>query len=95
MPKLSKKEIEHLARLARLELTEDEKKLYSEQLSSVLDYFNKLEEVNTEKVEITSQVTGLENITREDKVVDSGVEKELIKEAPDQEDNQIKVKAVL
>lgn len=95
MPKLSKKEIEHLAKLARLELTEDEKKLYSEQLSSVLDYFNKLQEVNTEKVEITSQVTGLENITREDKVVESGVEKELIKEAPDQEDNQIKTKAVL
>ena len=95
MPKLSKKEIEHLAKLARLELTEDEKKLYSEQLSSVLDYFNKLEEVNTEKIKITSQVTGLENITREDKVVESGTEKELIKEAPDQEDGQIKTKAVL
>lgn len=95
MPKLSKKEIEHLAELSRLELTDDEKKLYSEQLSSVLDYFNKLQEVNTEKVEITSQVTGLENVTREDKVVESGVEKELIDRAPEKESNQIKTKAVL
>ena len=94
MAKLNKEQIEHLAKLSRLELTEDEKKLYSEQLSSVLDYFKKLQEVDTEKVEITSQVTGLENVTRSDKVAESGVEKELIERAPDQEDGQIKTKSV-
>ena len=94
MPKLSKQEIEHLAKLSRLDLTDKEKELYSGQLSSVLEYFNKLQEVDTDKVEITSQVTGLENGTREDKVVESGLEKKLMENVPESEGNQIKVKAV-
>lgn len=94
MPKLSKEEMEHLAKLSRLDLTDEEKELYSEQLSSVLEYFNKLQEVNTEKIEITSQVTGMENGTREDKVIESGIEKKLMENVPESEGNQIKVKAV-
>jgi len=60
-----------------------------------LEYFTKLQKVETKNIEITSQVTGLENVTREDRAEDFGNEKELIDCAPEEEGGQIKVKAVL
>ena len=79
MAKLDIKQIEHIAKLSRLELTEDEKKLYSEQLSSVLEYVELLSEVYTENVEPTSNITGLKNVTREDGIEESGISHEDIK----------------
>jgi len=81
--KLTKQEVEHIATLARLRLTEEEKEKYSEQLSAILNYMEKLSSVDTSAVEPTSQVTGLTNIMREDEVIESGIEKELIDCAPD------------
>jgi aspartyl-tRNA(Asn)/glutamyl-tRNA(Gln) amidotransferase subunit C len=78
MSKLSIEQIEHIARLSRLELSDDEKKLYSEQLSSVLDYVDQLSEVDTEGVEPTANITGLKNIWREDKVEESGITHDMI-----------------
>lgn len=92
--KLSKKEVEKIAKLARLELTDEEIKTYSDQLSAILGYIDQLQEVDTENVEITSQVTGLSNIMREDKVEQCSDPKELIELAPENKDNLIKVKAV-
>ena len=92
--KLSKKEVEKIAKLARLDLTDDEIKTYSKQLSAILDYVGQLQEVDTENVEITSQVTGLSNIMREDKVEACDDPKELIEMSPEHENNLIKVKAV-
>ena len=66
--KLTKEEVEKLAHLARLKLTDEEKELYSEQLTEILSYVEILGEAPTEGVEITSQVTGLSNVTREDEV---------------------------
>lgn len=63
---LSLEEIRHVANLANLTLSEDEVKKFSGQLSEVLDYIEKLKEVETKNVEPTSQVTGLENVFRED-----------------------------
>jgi len=94
--KLTTKEIEQIATLARLELSEKEKKMYAEQLSVVLDYIGMLNEVNTDGVEETCQVTGLEDVTREDKVVGSSEEtkQKLIRNFPDKVGKLLKVKAV-
>ncbi|MAG28564.1 Asp-tRNA(Asn)/Glu-tRNA(Gln) amidotransferase GatCAB subunit C [bacterium] len=92
--KLSKKEVEKIAKLARLDLTSDEINTYSEQLSAILEYVDQLQEVDTENVEITTQVTGLSNILREDEVQECDNPKELVELAPEHEDNLIKVKAV-
>ena len=68
--KLTKKEVEHIAYLARLGLTEEEKGKFAEQLSSILDYVEQLKEVDTKGVEPTHQVSGLTNVFRED-IVDT------------------------
>ncbi len=94
---LEKKDIQHIANLARLELSEEEIELYGNQLSSVLDYIDQLREVDTGGVEPTAQVTGLENVLRHDEI-DKWDEKEqqnAFKQAPSFEDNQYKVKRVL
>ena len=68
MQKLTKRDVEHVAKLAKLDLTNEEIDKYLKQLSSVIDYISELSEVNTESVEPTSQTTGLENIHRPDEV---------------------------
>lgn len=66
--KLSREQIEHIALLARLELKDEEKDLFAQQLSSVLDYMEILNEVDTKEIAPTLQVTGLKTIWREDEV---------------------------
>ena len=67
MNKIDDKQVEKIAQLARIHITEKEKKQYSKELSEVLDYVEKLQKVKTDKIKETSQVTGLENVYREDK----------------------------
>jgi len=89
--KLSQEEVEHIAKLARLRLNPEEKEKYSSQLSNILNYMEKLQTVNTTKVEPTSQVTGLTNIMREDEIIESGIADELIAGAPVQSNGYIKI----
>lgn len=93
---LSKEEVEHIALLARLGLTNEEVEKYGEQLSSILDYVEQLKKVDTEGIEPTAQVTGLENVMREDRI--EGCDKEtrgkLIKLAPESEDDLVKTRSV-
>jgi aspartyl-tRNA(Asn)/glutamyl-tRNA(Gln) amidotransferase subunit C len=91
---LTKQEVQHIAQLARLKLTSAEEEKYSKELSSILDYVSQLQKVDTKKVEPTSQVTGLVNMTQADKITEPRVQQELIKQAPQTEGRQIKVKAV-
>lgn len=92
---ISKEEVEHIAHLARLGLSEDEKEKFALQLSSILDYIEQLKEVDTEGVEPTAQVTGLENIFRPDEIEASDeIRDKLLKQAPSTEDDLIKTKAV-
>lgn len=95
--KLTKQQIEHIAKLARLDLTKEELKKYGNQLSAILNYIDQLKEVEVTGVEPTAQVTGLENIFREDKVRDwSKEEIELaLKNAPELEDRQLKVRRII
>ena len=95
--KLTKKEIQHIANLARLELTDKELKEYGSQLSDVLSYIDQLQEVDVTGVEPTAQVTGLANVLREDKAEEwNEAEREAaLKQAPEMEGRQVKVKRVL
>jgi len=93
---IDKQQIEHIAKLARIELTEEEKEKFTKELSSVLDYVNQLNKVDTSKIEGISQVTGLENIIREDmedKIRDKRYK--LLNEAPKRKGDYIQVPKIL
>ena len=94
---LSKEQIEHIAKLARLDLSQAELKMYGNQLSNVLAYIDQLSEVDTTGVDPTAQVTGLKNIWREDRVEawDDNERLAALKEAPHHEDGEVKVKRVI
>lgn len=94
---LKKEDIQHIAKLARLELTDKEIEKYGGQLSAVLGYIEQLGEVDTENIIPTAQVTGLENVLRIDNVVDWNKDEreDALSLAPELEDGQIKVKRVL
>ena len=95
--KLSKKEIQHIAKLAQLDLSDKELKLYGGQLSGILGYIDMLKEVDTTSVEPTAQVTGLVNALREDEVQiwEKEETREALNEAPELKNGQVKVKRVL
>lgn len=65
---LSKKSVEHLAKLAKLELSKKELEKYSKDLSSVLDYVSEISKLNLKDVKPTAHAVGLENIMRQDKI---------------------------
>lgn len=85
----------HVAKLANLPLTQKEKEKFEKQLADTLDYVNQLEEINTKNVDPTSQVTGLENVTREDEVKPSFTQEEALANVKSQHNGLIKVKAIL
>ncbi len=94
--KISKDQVKHVAKLARLSLDEAEVEVFAQQLSGVFEYMECLNKVDTDGVEPTSQVTGLTNVLREDEVVDCENPKKLLEcsELPIEKD-QIKVKPVM
>lgn len=94
---LTKDEVLHVARLARLELSEGEISLFQKQLSEILAYVGQLQAVDTSGVAETSQVTGLENVSRQDATSESQrlSQKEALMNAPQTQDGYFKVKAVL
>lgn len=95
MTKISKEQVGHIAELARLGLTGEEKTKFSSELSAILDYVENLNKVNTNKIEPTAQVTGLENIMVEDEVKDCNIPREeLLKNTPNKKDGFIIVKQV-
>lgn len=74
--------VAHVAKLANISITKDEEKKYEKQLSDVLEYVKKLEEVNTDNTKETAQVTGLENIKRDDTTSPSLTQNEALQSAP-------------
>lgn len=68
MIRLSEEQVRHIAKLARLRLTEEEVRKYSVELSGIFGYIEILNELKTDDVAPTAQVTGLENVLREDTV---------------------------
>lgn len=93
---MQKEDIEHIAKLAKLDLSDKEIDLYSKQLSDILGYINKLQEVDISKVADVGQITGLENQLDKDDLCNCELsQKELFKNAPVIQKEYIKVKSVL
>lgn len=96
MSEITISEIEKLAVLARVGLTETEKESLAGEMSAILEYVKQLDEVDVSSVEPTSQVSGLANVSRTDEIVACNIEREeLLSNTPDTENGFIKVKQVL
>lgn len=93
---LNKDDLLQIAKLARLELEADKQTMYSAQLSTVFGYIDMLSQVDTDNVLETTQVTGLQDVVREDEVLDSSEEKrkKLLNLFPEKMGDLLKVDAV-
>jgi len=89
---VSKKEVYHIAKLARIGLKEEEIEKMQKELSLILDYFKNLSEVDISKVKLTSD--SIFNVTKEDKIKTEENVSKLIEAAPQKEKGYIKVKSV-
>lgn len=96
MPELSASDIEQIATLARLNISDGDMDRYAKDLSVVFEYMEVLNEVDIAEVSETCQVTGLEDVFREDEVsqCDEEVKKKLIEAFPERVGNLLKVPAV-
>lgn len=88
---ITKKDVEHVAKLARIEITEEEKEKFTKQLGDVIKYVNQLNEVDTTGVEPMAHAYPLFNVMREDEVKYDNTREELLKNAPDEENSFFKV----
>ncbi|MBI5555070.1 MAG: Asp-tRNA(Asn)/Glu-tRNA(Gln) amidotransferase subunit GatC [Elusimicrobia bacterium] len=93
--KITKKEVEYVARLARLALSGAEKEKMTAQLDSILQYMDTLNKLDTKKVEPTSHVLPLKNVWREDVTKLSYAREEILANAPEQAEGFYKVKKVI
>jgi len=94
---LSIEEVKHVADLARLDLTPAELKLYSEQLSAILNYIDQLSEADTADVDLSTEISGPANVWRPDEVKDwpEDEKKLAIKQFSEIKNKQLKVPRVL
>lgn len=96
MTQISQDDVHHLAQLSSLDLTQDEEISLRGDLERIVGYIQQLAELDTEGVEPTYQVTGLQNVWRDDIVDNYGLDREhLLSLAPDTDQHQIKVPKVL
>ncbi|MBI3597545.1 MAG: Asp-tRNA(Asn)/Glu-tRNA(Gln) amidotransferase subunit GatC [Nitrospirae bacterium] len=93
--KLSKEEVEHVARLARLAVSEEEKEAFSRQLSEILTYIGKLNELDTSKVQPTSHVLDLSNVLRDDVIRESLSTIDVLANAPDRVSDFFRVPKII
>jgi len=85
------KDVEHVAKLARLELTDDEKEMFTHQLGDVLRHVEKMNEVDTVGVEPMNHPIDFSNVMREDNKIYENTREELMQNAPDIEGEFFKV----
>ncbi len=88
-------EVEHIAELARLSLTDAEKALYRDQLSAILDYAAVLQQVDTSAISPTATVLPLRNVMRTDEVEPAMAREDVLANAPDVEEGYFRVRAIL
>ena len=93
--RLTREQVRHVAELAKLKLTEAEEALFQEQLSAILEYADRLDELDTASIPPTASVLPLRNVMRPDQVRPSFGRDVMLENAPDAEDGFVKVKAVL
>jgi len=93
--KISKDDVVKVAELARLEVTKEETEIFTEQLGNILEYIEKLNELDTDNVEPTSHVLDISTPLREDKVVKWLSIEEVLQNAPESEDDFFVVPQVI
>ena len=94
--KLTKEEILHLSKVAGVPLSEEEIKLYQEQLSNIIGYIEKLNSVNTDNIEPIEQLTELANITSEDDVKNDRLlsQEQVVQNTKEHKNGNIRVNAI-
>lgn len=92
---LTQAQVEHIAKLAHLSLSEEQKTLYGEQLSAILDYARRLEALDTESIVPTATILPVNSVMRPDQARPSIPRDELLLNAPDVEDGMFRVPPVL
>ncbi|ADG81737.1 glutamyl-tRNA(Gln) amidotransferase subunit C [Thermincola ferriacetica] len=92
---LTKAQVEHVALLARLELTEEEKEMYASQLNDILNHVEALNKLDTTDIPPTAHVLPLRNVMREDKVCEHLPNEEALANAPAREDGYFKVPKIV
>jgi aspartyl-tRNA(Asn)/glutamyl-tRNA(Gln) amidotransferase subunit C len=93
--RLSREQVQHIAELAKLGITEDETALFAEQLSEILAYAEKLNQLDTSHIPPTAQTIFVRNVTRLDEVRPSLTSEQTLANAPSRQDNLFKVKPIL
>jgi len=91
---ISKEQVQHVARLARLSLNQEEVERFTVQLNDILRFVEKLNELDTEDVEPTSHVLPMANVLREDEVRPSWPREKALVNAPEQKDGMFRVPPV-
>lgn len=92
---LSREEVEHIARLARIGMTEEDLEVFGGQLSHILEQFNVLKEVDTEGVPATSHTVDLSSVFRDDEERESLAQEDVLANAPRRDGDYFRVKPVL
>lgn len=93
--KITRQEVDHVARLARLDLSEEERERMTQQLDRILAYMDKLNELDTSQVEPTTHVLPLQNVMREDAPRASLAQGDALANAPDREEAFFRVPRIL
>ena len=93
--RLTNEEVRHIALLARIGMTDEEVEQMQDQLSNILEHFDVLNQVDTEGVEPTGHSVDVTSVMREDKARASYPREEILSNAPNREDDRIRVRAVL
>ena len=92
---IDKEKVEHICGLANLQIEEERKEKFAEELEDILNYIEKLDELDTEDVRPTAYPVPLKNVLREDKVGDSLDQEKVLKNAPDKFGSQFKVPPIM
>ena len=92
---LSREQVQHIARLARVGLSERDVEHFSGQLSQILDYFERLRQVDTEGVPPTAHTLSLRNVMREDEAQPCAESEDVLANAPLREGDHFRVRAIL
>lgn len=92
---VSKDDVRHLATLSQIDVSDEQAEALTTQLDNIVKYINMLDELDTDGVEPTFQVTGLQNVMRDDVIEEQLPRETLLVLAPDQEAGQVKVPKVL
>lgn len=92
---ISKKDVEYIAHLSRLEISDDEKEEYTKQLSAILEHIDRLNKLNTDNIEPTYYAIDMENVYRNDEIKESIDKNKVFESAPSIEKNGFKVPKII